>query len=116
MNESADAFKPTCFMNVNDLNPEAAAVAATSIATFSLVENSKYILASLANTDKIFPISDDGVPGYVAAIETPASITPLTAASLPNKNCLSPETPVTNSFRFIIFSSNYNLYNIKYVQ
>ena len=33
------------------------------------------MLASLARTDNIFPISDEGVPGYVAAIEIPASIT-----------------------------------------
>ena len=41
INESAATFIPTCFINVNDLKPEAAAVAATSMATFSLVENSK---------------------------------------------------------------------------
>ena len=41
MKESLATFIPTCFINVNDLSPEAAAVAATSIATFSLVENSK---------------------------------------------------------------------------
>ena len=50
-------------MKVNDLRPLTAAVAATSIATFSLAENSKYIPASFAMTDNIFPISEDGVPG-----------------------------------------------------
>ena len=61
--ESLATFKPTCFIKVKERNPEAAAVAATSIATFSLVENSKYIFASFASMDKTFPISDEGVPG-----------------------------------------------------
>ena len=46
--ESDATFKPTCFMKVKDLTPETAAAAATSRATFSLVENSKYIPASVA--------------------------------------------------------------------
>ena len=63
MNESAATFKPTCFMKVNDLRPLAAAVAATSIATFSFAENSKYISTFLATTDNMLPISEEGVPG-----------------------------------------------------
>ena len=60
---SAATFSPTCFMNTNDLRPDEAAAAETSIATFSFVENSKYMPASEASFSRRFPISEEGVPG-----------------------------------------------------
>src|SRR5450830_1329444 len=85
----------------NDLSPEAAA-AATSRATFSLVENSKYIPASLATSMKTSPISEEGVPGYVAATEMPFSRAPLTTASFPSKYNLVPGCAVSISLILLI--------------
>jgi hypothetical protein len=75
-------------MNTNERTPEAAAAADTSNAIFSLVENSKNIPAFSANFSRLFPISEDGVPGYVDAYFTPASIKPLVIASFPNNSSL----------------------------
>ena len=102
--ESDATLRPTCFIKVKDLTPEAAAAAATSRATFSLVENSKYIPASAAIFEKTSPISDEGVPGYVDANPTPASRAPLTVASLPSMNSCSFSSAVKTSFIFIIIT------------
>src|SRR5450830_884099 len=102
MNESEATFRPTCFIHTNDRSPEAAAAAATSRATFSLVENSKYIPASLATSMKTSPISEEGVPGYVAATEMPFSRAPLTTASFPNKYNLVPGCAVNISLISLI--------------
>ena len=84
---SAATLRPTCFMNTNDFRPEEAAAAETSMATFSFVENSKYMPASDASFSRRLPISEEGVPGYVDAKSTPASNSPLTMASLPRRSC-----------------------------
>ena len=70
------------------LSPEREAPIPTSKATFSLVEYSKYIPASLATSRKVSPISEAGVPGKVEAKPTPASRAPLTTASLPRRRIL----------------------------
>src|SRR5450830_289569 len=85
----------------SDLSPEAAA-AATSRATFSFVENSKYIPASLATSMKTSPISEEGVPGYVAATEMPFSRAPRTTASFPSKYNLLPGFAVSISLISLI--------------
>ena len=69
--------------------------------TFSFDENSKYMFASFATLNNISPISDDGVPGYVAANETPDSKTPLTAASFPNMKRFLSLLESNNSFIFM---------------
>src|SRR5450756_1786826 len=86
----------------NDLSPEAAAAAATSRATFSFVENSKYIPASLATSIKTSPISEEGVPGYVAATEMPFSRAPRTTASFPSRYNLVPGFAVSMSLISLI--------------
>ena len=63
MSGSAATLSPTCFMKTNDLTPEEAAAAETSIATFSLEENSKYIPALSESSSRRFPTSEEGVPG-----------------------------------------------------
>ncbi len=85
-NASEETFRPTCFMLAMDLKPEMDAPNAVSTATFSLTEYSKYIPAFLAIFEKVSPISDAGVPGYVVATFTPDSNAPLTTASFPSKS------------------------------
>src|SRR5450759_487033 len=102
INESEATFRPTCFIHTNDRSPEAAAAAATSRATFSFVENSKYIPASLATSIKTSPISEEGVPGYVAATEMPFSRAPRTTASFPSRYNLVPGFAVSMSLIFLV--------------
>src|SRR5450759_1021194 len=102
MNESEATFIPTCFIHTNDLSPEAAAAAATSRATFSFVKRQKYIPASLATSIKTSPISEEGVPGYVAATEMPFSRAPRTTASFPSKYNLVPGFAVSMSLIFLV--------------
>ena len=63
MNASLATLSPTCFMNAKERTPEAAAAPATSRATFSLIEYSKYIPASAAMFSSMPPTSEEGVPG-----------------------------------------------------
>ena len=77
-------------MKTKDLTPEDAAAADTSRATFSFVENSKYRPASEDIFSRMFPISEEGVPGYVEAKPTPASMRPRTIASFPRRSCFPP--------------------------
>ena len=77
-------------MKTNERTPAAAAAAETSIATFSLSENSKYMPASADRASRRFPISEEGVPGYVEAKPVPASNRPRTIASFPRRSLLPP--------------------------
>ena len=54
---------PAVFMAENARSPANEAAAAASVATFSLVDHSTYIPASLATLAKLSTISEDGVPG-----------------------------------------------------
>ncbi len=85
---SAATFRPTCFMKTMDLTPDDAAAAAVSIATFSFTENSKYIPTLWDIFSRLLPISDEGVPGYVEANFTPASMSPRVIASFPSSRSL----------------------------
>jgi len=101
INESIATLSPTCFINVILLKPDKDEAAETSKATFSFVENSKFISASLPILLKVSPISDDGVPGYAAANLPPPSINPLTIASFPNRKSFFPGSSTTISSIFI---------------
>ena len=83
MNASEATFKPTCFMITRARALATAAAPATSIATFSLVQYSKKYFPCLTARNKLSPISEEGVPGYVEASSNPASIAPRAIASFP---------------------------------
>jgi len=63
MSASAATLSPTCFITAMLRTPQAAAAAATSTATFSLVQYSKYRSLSLDIWKKLSDSSEDGVPG-----------------------------------------------------
>ena len=90
MRTSAATFMPTCFMKTRDLRPPIAAEAPTSMATFSFTAYWNWRPASLATSSRTRPISEEGVPGYVAARSTPASMAARAIASLPRRRRVSP--------------------------
>ncbi len=63
MSGSAATLTPTCFMEHMVRRPTVAAAEATSRATFSLVEYSKYRSLSCDILKKFSAISEEGVPG-----------------------------------------------------
>ncbi len=61
--KSEATLTPFCFMTHSDRSPAKDAAAATSMATFSLVDHSTYSLPDSANRESVSMISDEGVPG-----------------------------------------------------